>query len=71
MEKQLKYTTAFVVVLLLVLGGALYLLDTPGSNQLTSATVATHVDCSVPVSEYATSEEREMYNKVCDSKEEQ
>jgi len=69
MRNQLQYTTIFVIVLVLVLGSSLYLLNTPGSNQLTTATVADSIDCSHPLAEDATVEEKEIYNKLCDSEE--
>lgn len=48
MRKQLQYTTAFVVVLVIVLVGALQLVkQMPGSNELTTATVVTHDDCDI------------------------
>lgn len=47
MRKQLQYTTAFVLVLLLVLVGVLQLVkQMPGSNELTTATVAVQ-DCDM------------------------
>lgn len=68
MKNQLQYTTIFVVVLLVALAGALYVVSSPASNQLTSATVAIEtVDCSLPLAEDASLEERETYNKLCDS----
>lgn len=48
MRKQLQYTTAFVVVLVIVLVGALQLVkQMPGGNELTTATVVTHDDCDI------------------------
>lgn len=45
MRKQLQYTTLFVLVLVMALVGALQLVkQMPGSNELTTATVAAH-DC--------------------------
>lgn len=45
MRKQLQYTTLFVLVLVMALLGALQLVkQMPGSNELTTATVAAH-DC--------------------------
>jgi hypothetical protein len=69
MKNQLQYTTLFVVVMVLLLGSGLYFLDSPGSNQLTSAAVAVSIDCSLPLPESATAAEREMYNKECNFKE--
>jgi hypothetical protein len=48
MKKQLQYTTTFVVVLLVILVGSLYMINTSPafdgqSNQLTAATTATTV----------------------------
>ncbi len=68
MKNQLQYTTLFVIVMILLLGSGLYFLDSSGSNQLTSATVAVDsVDCKQPLAEDAAAEEREIYNKVCSS----
>ncbi|MFA6888890.1 MAG: hypothetical protein WC254_05345 [Candidatus Woesearchaeota archaeon] len=69
MRNQLQYTTLFVIILVLVLGGSLYFLNTPGSNQLTSAAIADSIDCSYPLAEDVSVEEKEMYNKLCDSQE--
>ena len=69
MRNQLQNTTVFVVVLVLMLGGSLYLLNSTGNNQLTSATTAGSVDCSQPLPEDAAAEEKEMYNNICDSEE--
>ncbi len=69
MRNQLQNTTIFVLLLLLILGGSLYLLNTSGSNQLTSAAIIGSVDCSQPLAEDAAAEEKEMYNKLCGSEE--
>ncbi|PIN79777.1 hypothetical protein COV16_02500 [Candidatus Woesearchaeota archaeon CG10_big_fil_rev_8_21_14_0_10_34_8] len=72
MKKQLQYTTAFVVILLAILLGTLYTINTSPAfdgqpNQLTAATTATDyiVDCNKPLPDDATEEYIEEYNEMC------
>ena len=72
MKKQLQYTTVFVVILLAILAGTLYTLNTSPafdgqSNQLTAATTAIEdvVDCASPLPADATAEEAEAYETAC------
>ncbi len=71
MKKQLQYTTAFVVLLLVILTGTLYLVNTSPffegqSNQLTAATTAVaKVDCDMPLREDASVSEKKEYEANC------
>ncbi len=72
MKKQLQYTTAFVVILLIMLTGTLYLVNTSPvfegqSNQLTAATtVGAAVDCSNPSPEDASVSKKKEYEEKCE-----
>lgn len=66
MRKQLQHTTIAVLLLLVVLGGALYLVETGESNSLTAATVgAQTIDCDEPLAKDASSLEKQEYEKQC------
>ena len=69
MRKQLQHTTIVVMVLLLVLGGALYLVETTTGNDgntLTAATVGAQVvNCDEPLAKDASSLEKQEYYDQC------
>ena len=69
MRKQLQHTTIAVVLLLVVLGGALYLVETTvgtDGNTLTAATVgAQAIDCNEPLAKDASSLEKREYYDQC------
>lgn len=70
MQKQLQHTTIAVIALLVVLGGALYLVETTTngseSNTLTAATVGAQVvNCDEPPAKDASSLEKQEYYDQC------
>ena len=69
MRKQHQHTTIAVVLLLVVLGGALYLVETTtgmDGNRLTAATVgAQAIDCNEPLAKDVSSFEKQEYYDQC------
>jgi purine-cytosine permease-like protein len=70
MKKQLQYTTTFVVILLMILMGTLYMIETSPAfdgvgNDLTGATtVMDSIDCNTSLEEVAT-DERLAWEEEC------
>ncbi len=66
MRKQLQHTTIAVVLLLVILSGALYFVETTGDSALTAATVSAKVvNCDEPLAKDASSLEKQEYYDTC------